>query len=240
MAVPHGRNGPSHGGTGVHSSAVTRPYRLVSSLFKNRLVLIFSVLVCAVVAINVKFLWDLSAQITAHPNAVVSQSAEHAVTSAGNVELLRSFRSQLFILAGVTIICFAAMLYLLVSRVVVPLANLVRAVGAISKGDLSLTLLNHDSNELGELGAVLTGVMADFQEVVLLTGATVGNSVTTLERIEEILQRGSPESRDDLKLQVGSIKSDLETLSTMVNRFQFYHAHFDGRKVVPQGPGTEN
>ncbi len=240
MPLPYGRNGPSLGGTGVHSSAVTRPYGLVSSLFKNRLLLIFAVLVCVVIVINVKFLWDLSAQVPAQPAAAVSQSAEQAVASAGNVELLRNFRNQLFILVGVTIICFLAMLYLLVSRVVMPLSNLVRAVGEISKGDLSLTLLNHDSSELGELGSVVTGVMADFQEVVLLTGATVGNSVTSVERIEKILQHGSPASQDDLKLQVGSIKRDLETLSAMVNRFQFYRAHFDGRKVVPHGPGTEN
>jgi methyl-accepting chemotaxis protein len=240
MALPYGRNGPSLGGTAVHSSAVTQPDRLVSSLLKSRLVLVFLVLVCVVVAINIKFLWDVSAQMPAQPETTVYQSAEHGTASAGEVGLLRNFRNQLFILVGVTIVCFSAMLYLLVSRVIMPLANLVQAVGEISKGDLSLTLLNHGSNELGELRSVVTGVMTDFQEVVLLTGATVGNSVSTVERIEEMLQLGSPASQDDLKLQVGSIKSDLETLRTMVNRFQFYHARFDGRKVVPQGPGTEN
>lgn len=240
MALPHGRNGPSLGGTGVRSSGVTPAYRLLSLIFKDRLVVVFSILVCVVLAVNVKLLWDLSAHIPAQPKAAVSQSVEHALSSAGNVELLRDLRNQLLLLAAVTVICFSAMLYLLVSRVVRPLANLVHAVREISKGDLSLTLSDHDNNELSGLRSALTGVMADFQEVVLLTGATVGNSVTTVERIEKILQDASTAGEDELKLQVDSIKRDLETLSTMANRFQFYHAHFDGRKVVPHGSGTEN
>ncbi len=240
MALPCGTNGPDFGGTCADSRGVTQSHRLLSMAFKNRLVLIFSLLACVVVAINAKFIWDITNEIASQRNVIVSQSAERVASSAGTVDLLRDFRNQLLILAAATIVCFLAIVYLFVKRVLVPLSNLVRAAAKISKGDLSITLLNHDSSELGELGSVVTGIAADFQEVVLITGATVGNSVSSVERIEEMLQQSPPPSQDDLKPHVGSIKKDLETLSAMVKRFQFYHAHFDGRKVVSHGPGTKN
>jgi methyl-accepting chemotaxis protein len=240
MALPCGRNGPGFGGRCADSPGVTQSHRLWSVAFKNRLVLVFSLLVFVVIAVNAKFIWDITDEMALQRNVLVSQSAERAASSTATVDLLRNFRYQLLILAAVTIACFLAIVYLFVKSVVVPLSDLVQAVGKISRGDLSITLLNHDSSELGELGSVVTGVAADFQEVVLMTGATVGNSVSSVERIEEMLQQSPPPSQDDLKTHVGSIRKDLETLSAIVKRFQFYHAHFDGRKVVSHGPGTEN
>src|SRR5512136_713451 len=108
MALPCGRSGPGFDGTCADSPGVTQSHRLLSLAFKNRLVLVFSLLVFVVIVVNAKFIWDVTNEMALQGNVAVSQAADRAVSSTATVDLLRNFRYQLLILAAVTIACFVA------------------------------------------------------------------------------------------------------------------------------------
>jgi methyl-accepting chemotaxis protein len=92
-----------------------------------------------------------------------------------------------------------------------------------------------NNNDIGELSAAVNELSANFQEVVLLTGAAAGNSFAAIEEIEKTLNEGSFKSDADLGQQMSAIKRDMQTLRGLVTKFKFYKACFDGLKVKSCG-----
>jgi nitrate/nitrite-specific signal transduction histidine kinase len=124
--------------------------------------------------------------------------------------------------------------YLYYRRVAVPLEGLTRAAKRMSRGELSATVQVHPKHDFREIAQVINDMAANFQEVLLLMGTTVGNSQSAIERIERLIQHGNATGcTENLQEQLQAIKQDLELLNSVMREFEFYHTRFDGRKVVP-------
>jgi len=237
MAPQFSVNGTVNGEEEAGSPLPEDSFKLIPSMAKNRLLLIFSLLAVMALAFNIKLIVDVGSFMTTKDKAYEARSTGEQ--SAGSGDLTNSvtdLRNGLIVLFGILVICFASILYLFVRRVVIPLRRVIRATGEIAKGNLSMTVPACHGNEIAELSSLLNDLAVNFQEVMLLTGATVGNSSVAVEEIEKALNKQPVEPSTDLKRQVVSLKRDMSMLHGVVKSFTFYKADFNGRNVVPRGP----
>jgi methyl-accepting chemotaxis protein len=231
-------------GQGQHksSSSGKRLSLLLGPVARNKILLIFCLLALAAVAVGMKFVFDISSEITKADHVRLSNPTgdQHAAIRS-HAEFLSYFRNRMSLLLGVTIVCFGAMICLYVKHILRPLKLLTKITREMSSGNLSVSVQSHDRNEVGQLAEVINDLAANYQEVLLLTGTAVGKSSSAVERIERVLDHaGNSAEREELQNQLGVIKKDLEMLGAVVKGFEFYQTRFDGRKVVstagePQG-----
>ena len=69
-------------------------------------------------------------------------------------------------LFGILVVCLGSILYLFVTRTIVPLHKITYATDAIAKGNLSVTVPAGTNNDIGELGSAVNELAANFQEIV--------------------------------------------------------------------------
>ncbi len=197
--------------------------RLFSAIVKNRLVLIFCLLALVALAANIKVIVDLDSGISARDKTHELSLGEKASNSANLSEFTEDLRVRLFVLLGILAASLGSILYLYVTRSLIPLRKVIHATDAMSKGNLSVTAPVGNDNDIGALGAAVNELSANFQEVVLLTGVTAGNSVAAIEKIEKTLNEEPLTPNADLKQQVGSIKTrhaDVEQLRAKIQILQ--------------------
>lgn len=213
---------------------------LMQASLTKKLAVLFFLLALAAVAVNFKFMMDLSPDLTGKTGTDIRQGlhSDGATVSEGPVSQY-AYRNRMAFLLGMMVLCFGSIIYLFVKRVVLPLNSVEVAAREMSRGNLSVALSTNPGGEIGSLGKAISDLAANYQEVLLLTGATAGNSILAVERIENLLGQQGQASNEELREQVRVIKKDLETLSSLVKDFEFYHARFDGRKVVPQMPAPK-
>ena len=201
----------------------------------RKLVAIFSLLALVAIAANAVILAEISGELARKDSVPVAQAATDGQGSAPqDLSPLYSHRNRIAILLGVTIACFGTIIYLFVTRVAAPINTVAYAAKEISRGNLTVTVPPPQRHEVGDLGQIVNEVAANFQEILLLTGTTVGNASSALDRMENLLKVQNGTNFDDrLQEQVRAIKQDLETLGSVVRNFEFYETRFDGYKVTP-------
>jgi methyl-accepting chemotaxis protein len=230
---PHGRDLGSPRGK---RSSPRKSDRLL-----KRLLLIFSLLGLIAVGVNVKFLLDVSAELKSSVGTTMDKVAETNIgKDRQSVNTLVTSRKRIAILLVLTVVCFGTVIYLFVRRIVIPLDRVTRTAQEMAIGDLSVSALRNPHRDVAELGEALNDLAANFQEVLLLMGTTVGNSLATHERIKKILNVPNGASPDELQSRLDDLRKDLELLSSLVKEFNFYQTRFDGRKVVPENTGSKS
>lgn len=214
---------------------------LLRAVERNKVLLVFCLIALAAVAVDVKFVLDVSSEITKAGKVRVSNpTSDPLMTVPVQAELLDYVRTRMSLVLGVTILCVASIIYLYVHKIYRPLKQVVRATKEMSNGNLSNPIRPNGRDEVGELAEVINDLAANYQEVLLLTGTAVGKSSSAVERIEKLLERGDKSAgQAELQEQVGVIKRDLEMLGSVVKDFEFYQTHFDGRKVVHTAKGPQ-
>jgi HAMP domain-containing protein len=214
-----------------------RQFPLVQTPWWTRkLVAIFSLLALVTIAANVIILADVSGEI-ARKNKVFAPQAtvDEPASRSHDLSALYSYRNRMIMLLGLTVVCFGTIIYLFVRKVAAPLNTVAYAAKEISRGNLTVTVPAPRRQEVGELGQIVNEVAANFQEILLLTGTTVGNANSALHRMEELMRSQSGlDCEGQLHEHVQAIKQDLEMLGTVVKNFEFYETRFDGRKVTPR------
>jgi len=235
MARQFSRNEAIQGAAEGVADSPKDSLRLFSTIAKNRLLLIFCLLALVAVVANIKVIVDLDSGISARNKAHELSLGEKASNSANSSEFTEDLRIRLFVLFGILIASLGSILYLYVTRVLIPLRKAIHATDAMSKGNLSVTAPVGNNNDIGELGAAINELSANFQEVALLTGVAAGNSFAVIEKIEKTLDEESLTPDADLKQQVSAIKRDMQMLCGLVKKFKFYKARFDGLKVKSRG-----
>ncbi len=204
-----------------------------SSHLPRRLALIFCSLALISIGVNLKFIWDTGSPVQQMSGSqIIGALGTHGASEIDQKGLLAAQRNRLLVLLGITAFSFAGIIYLYVRKVVVPLETVVRAAREISKGNLKVTAPANPTAQIGELAGAINDLAANFQEVLLLTGTTLGNTRAALDRIENSLGHEGQLSHDELQRQIGLIRVDLEMLDSVVKEFDFYQVRFDGRKVI--------
>jgi methyl-accepting chemotaxis protein len=144
----------------------------------------------------------------------------------------RSSGTYLVILMAVTIGCFGVILYLFMKKVVVPLRRVTAVLSEIAGGNLGVTVPSSLRHEMGDLGQMVNDVAANFQEVLLLTGTTVGNVRCSLEAMEKLSKsEGNPDEQSGLQEHLEAAKRDVDCLGVAVKSFTFYQTSFSGWDV---------
>jgi len=204
------------------------------------MVVVFSLLAFVSVGLNVAFIAELHTKIQ-KTETLIPTDAGGTPADPVNMELasLKGQKIRMTVLLAVMVVCFGAIVYLFFRNVTVPLAGLTRATRRMSRGDLSVTVQVHSENDFEEIARTINDMAANFQEVLLLMGTTVGNLQSSVEEIERLIEsNNAPRYSEDFRNQVQAIKRDLELLSSVMREFEFYHTRFDGRKVVPTSPAS--
>ncbi len=214
--------------------------RLASTVVRNRFVLIFCLLALIAMAATVKLMADFDNGINAKESVHERSLAEQASNSANLADFVKDFKTRLFVLFGIVAVCLGSILYLFVTRTVVPLHKIACATNAIAKGNLSVTVPAGTDNDVGELGSAINELAANFQEVVLLTGTTTGKSFATIEELQKAFNEKGFLPNAELEQLVESLKQDMEMLDNMIKNFRFYKARFEGRKVVSYIEESDN
>lgn len=202
----------------------------------RKLIAIFSLLALVTIAANAIILAEITGEIAKKNNVLAAQAAaDRQADSSHDLSALYSYRNRMIVLLGVTMLCFGTIIYLFVRKVAAPLNTVAYAAKEISRGNLTVNVPATRRQEVGELGQIVNEVAANFQEILLLTGTTVGNANSALNRMEELMRsQRELDSEGRLHEHVQAIKQDLEMLGTVVKNFEFYETRFDGCKVTPR------
>ncbi len=200
----------------------------------------------AVIAVNVKFIWDLSGQSAAKVveesvTAAKERGADSDTDALVVAETLRMGRTRLVIILLILVGCFGTTLFLLIRKLFMPLREIGRAAREIASGNLGVTVGGTSRDGMFELGESINEVAANFQEVLLFTGTMAGNVYSKIAVIENRLEEcpGS-EAVDELKEDLQDIERNMEVLTNMVEEFDFFHTRFDGRRVVSKQRQSED
>lgn len=164
------------------------------------------------------------------------QEAAGGAAQSGNAPEARGIPNALgtymVMLMALTTGCFGAILYLFAKKVVAPLRGVNEVASEIAAGNLSASVPSPLRHEMGDLGQTVNDVAANFQEVLLFTGTTVGNVRCSLEEVEKLLKSGAlPNTHSRLQEHVEAAKRDLDGLGSVVQSFTFYQASFSGWDV---------
>jgi methyl-accepting chemotaxis protein len=209
---------------------------------RYKLLTLFCLLAVFAMGLNVWLIVDLNGEIGKIQELLGSNPGD---ASGGNllreIESLKAHKMRMILLLGALVICFGTIIYLFYKRIAAPLHALTGAARRISRGDLSASALVHSKDDFTEVAQVINDMAANFQEVLLLLGTTVGHSQIVLEKMELRLdQEHTANNLDDLRNEILIMKKDLELLSGVVREFEFYQTRFDGHKVVPTIPLADN
>ncbi len=231
MAIHQLRSGASSA-KNVDETGVKSPFRVI---LRYKLLALFCLLALLAMGLNVGLIVDLNGEIGRIQELLGSNAGD---TSGGNllreIESLKAHKMRMIVLLGALVICFGTIIYLFYKRIAAPLQKLTGAARRISRGDLSASALVHSKDDFTEVAQVINDMAANFQEVLLLLGTTVGHSQVVLENMELRLgQEHTADNLDELRNHIRIMKKDLELLSGVVREFEFYQTRFDGRKVVP-------
>lgn len=203
----------------------------------KKLVVLFSLFALVAVAVNCIFMVDLIPDPKEKIGADVGQGVQSGGAAIGaGVVSQYAYRNRMAVLLGTMVVCFGSIIFLFVKKVVLPLDSVEEAAKAISKGNLNVALSANPGGEIGSLGGAINDLAANYQEALLLAGAAAGNSISAVERIEKLLGEQGEAADEELREQIRVIRKDLETVSSLLKDYEFYHARFDGRKVVPHTP----
>jgi methyl-accepting chemotaxis protein len=203
--------------------------------------IVFSVCFLALIMIltNIKFILDLD---VSGPGGIVAADLCEKISDGkvGLSQFLESMRLRFVALLAMGVLSFSIIIYLLVKKVLLPIDKVRRMLDEMSKGNLNVSALSHDERSLRELAASANEVSTNFQEVLLFIGTTVGNAKAAVDRMEDILDRtqGEPRSKD-FGEQLRLLNRDLDALGEILKEFEFFHTHFDGRKVVANSQGRK-
>ncbi len=203
--------------------------------------IVFSVCVMALIMIliNIKFILDLDVSI---PGGIVAAELCEKITDGktGITQFLESMKLRFVALLAMGVLSFSIIIYLLVKKILLPIDKVRRMLEEMSKGNLNVSAFSHEDRSLRELAASANEVSTNFQEVLLFIGTTVGNAKVAVDRMESILNgvQGQPLS-EDLHEQIRVLNRDLDALGGILKGFEFYHTHFDGRKVVANSHGRK-
>jgi HAMP domain-containing protein len=214
--------------------------RLISTVVRNRFVLIFCLLALIAMAANIKLIVDFDSGINPKEKGYERSLGEQTSNSANLADFAKDFKTRLFVLFGILVVCLGSILYLFVTRTIVPLHKITYATDAIAKGNLSVTVPAGTNNDIGKLGSAVNELAANFQEIVLLTGTATGKSFAAIEEIEKALNEKRLVPSAELEQQVSSLRQDMEMLSSLIKNFKFYKARFEGRKVVSCSPKSDS
>ncbi len=136
--------------------------------------------------------------------------AARAVASGGGaavaVEPLDRVLVKLAAALVILLVTISLVLTLFMKRVTIPLEKILAGVGAISAGDLSVTIPVYTRDELGRIATCVNGLAANYQEVLLLVRQQVGLARQAL---------GSPghqASGSNASTQVDEILDELEAI----------------------------
>jgi methyl-accepting chemotaxis protein len=225
---------PVRKGSGDHSPPREPARSLFAIAARDKLLLTFCLLAFIAILANIKFIIDLRGDLFELSHVLSGQAMVDLGNPGKDPQTVDGIKRKMLFALGIMIVSFGAIIILYVKRVIEPLHSLSETAREISMGNLSVTAPAGRDSDFGKLGAVINELAANFQEVLLLTGTTAGNSRCSLEAIEKTLDsnKDSPVSHE-VQEQVNAIKKDLELLGSVVKEFEFYHARFDGRKVVP-------
>lgn len=207
----------------------------------NRLVVLLFALGIVVIAINAKFFLDVSREIgslaTVRPGG--NSALTGAVAPEHNTGVWGTSAFRLSTAFAVTVIWFVAVMYLLVKKIVVPVNKVAVAAKAILEGNLSATVPANPHSELGDVSRLLNELSTDFQEILLLTGTAVGDSLSALEKMQQTQDEAPQVSVTDLRHQIHGVRQHLEMLRATVEDFQYYQAKFNGRAAFGDSSDAE-
>lgn len=230
--------GGGKGGPRPAAGHATRRFEVSS----KTLVAICCVLGLLMVALNVKFIVDLGSEDTRKRllPAEENPAPKGDLSSGRNSEGARTldlFRTRLLAMLAATVALLAGAVYLLVWRFLRPVRQVTMGLRQVAEGNLDVVFPAAAGDAVGKLGIAATDVIVNYQEALLLTGTKVGRCLSSLARVEEIMDRNNPaESLPEAVQQIEVLSGELNHLSRMVKDFTFYGTRFDGVKVVHTAP----
>ncbi len=202
----------------------------LSTLIKDKWFLFFCVASIAALIGNTKLVYELFF----YPDeSIISASFSFAAGDGrGRVS------DRLFTWAVISWVmgfsAFAAIIYFLNHRILRPISVVCGTVEEMAKGNLATTALIHHGSHLTGLASAVNDLSVNFQEILLLTGTSIGNSRERLEIIDKLLRKNELSATDlsRIREELDNLNADIDLLEYMVKQFQLYRTEFDGRKVI--------
>lgn len=201
---------------------------------RSRSMAVFCLLALVAVGLNAFFVAELHAEIEKIEILLKTNSGDSpSAAMLREMEFLSSQRTRMIALLAVMTVCFGSIVYVFYRRVALPLEGLTSAARRMARGELHATVPMDPKHDFKEIAQIINDMAANFQEVLLLMGTTVGNSQAAIEQMEKLISgHNSAGCLENLRAQIDTIRKDLELLNSVMQEFEFYHVRFDGRKVI--------
>jgi methyl-accepting chemotaxis protein len=156
------------------------------------------------------------------------------------LRIAAAFRSRLLFLLIISSLGLGLVGYLLAARFIGPLRVLGQKARDVADGRLDVTFPEAGPDDVAELGAALNQIAANYQEVLLLTGTTVGKLKGIVGKMDAALQdRDASSASQQLPALVSAMDDELDTLVDIVRCFEYFQTSFDGVKVLGEPPAKK-
>ncbi|MFH0822297.1 MAG: hypothetical protein V2B18_06055 [Pseudomonadota bacterium] len=211
----------------------------------KRLSVVFVVLAIAATALNIRLIYDLS------PPAVENRDegrqapptgagGEEAKENPGPTVRVPHVVLKLYLLLCLMVAGFGIIAFRLRRLPLTQLDPLIRTAQEIARGNLNVEAPKHLEGDTGRLAAIINDIAVNYQEVLLLAGTKVGNSLSVLKGVQCMPGADTEAlSMDELKKRLDLVQQELNMLSAVLQDFDYYQTYFDGIRVVRYGPDAD-
>lgn len=139
-------------------------------------------------------------------------------------EPINRLRNKAVLMMVIVLFVVVIVLTMFIKNITEPLQHMIETSREISSGDLSQAITISSNNELKTLGNVINEMSSNLQEIILLSGNLCLSGKAFLGRTGDLLddEKITEDNINKLKGDMDSLKSEMNTLSDVVDLFNCY------------------
>ncbi len=133
-------------------------------------------------------------------------------------------KKKAILMIAIILVVIIIVLTMFIRNITEPLQHIIDLSRKISHGDLSRTISIRSENELAELGNVINEITGNLQEITMLSKNLCESGTEIIENASSVLSHpdfGETE-KAMLETEIGNLKTEFDTLSEMIEYFNFY------------------
>lgn len=223
------------GGTGPRAAGgIAALWRRVLDRLSRRFVVLMIVVGCVLAAAHVKFMSDMSDAALTH---LMAEDTGAAAQAKAGLKIASAFQGRLIVFLVLTSSCLGLVGHIICARFLCPLRVLAKGAEDVAEGNLDVAFPSEGPEDVARLGDALNQIAVNYQEVLLLTGTTVGKLKEIAGKLDQAAQEGPyVSSSPPISALISEMDANLDTLVDIVQSFEYFQTSFDGAKVVGDPP----
>ena len=189
------------------------------------MILYFLLIGFASLMVSVEFIAETySAKFEQELLSGLKQYAEGKTDAESVFVPIDRLKKKAILMIAIILVVIIIVLTMFIRNITEPLQHIIDLSRKISQGDLSRTISIRSENELAELGNVINEITGNLQEITILSKNLCESGTEIIENTLSMLNQSDfgETEKAMLETEIGNMKTEFDTLSEMIEYFNFY------------------